>query len=352
MDTIEYNYIRNHNKLYNKSLCNIKYEIPNIQRLIMDDHVSSIYNSELNYYNTHNSYLLLGCIALAKDVKTNIEYLIDGQNRLTAYKKLQIDYPDREILLTYDYFECDGIDNINKLYKLINNTRPNAISKLQIDDYKIINDFVKLFQTNFKDYIKVSALPQKPHINITNLTDHLTLVINNIISLHKINTGSDLYNLVISLNKFYSDISLNNIEKFKIWKVKNYEVLINKINSNYSVRLYLGMYDMTSWLSILENYKASDWNNITHYNHSNREKICKTVRTEVWNSLSRKSNCYCCNCEIDYDTFECGHIISVFKGGLTTKDNLKPICRNCNSDMKTEDMNVYKNKLLSQNNNL
>ena len=31
--------------------------------------------------------------------------------------------------------------------------------------------------------------------------------------------------------------------------------------------------------------------------------------------------------------WECGHIISEFHGGTTEPDNLRPICKNCNSSM-------------------
>ncbi len=58
-----------------------------------------------------------------------------------------------------------------------------------------------------------------------------------------------------------------------------------------------------------------------------------------------KSPCYVCYEEIDYDTFECGHIKSLFYGGKTCLNNLVAICRCCNNDMGIKNLELYKKEL-------
>lgn len=52
-----------------------------------------------------------------------------------------------------------------------------------------------------------------------------------------------------------------------------------------------------------------------------------------------RSNCMCCNnMSIEYGNFDCGHIVAESNGGETNLDNLRPICRLCNSSMGTKNM--------------
>lgn len=65
-----------------------------------------------------------------------------------------------------------------------------------------------------------------------------------------------------------------------------------------------------------------------------RSPIPQSVRSGVWrtwcgNSLDGK--CFCCQKTIDYDHFECGHIVSASHGGPDDPHNYRPICHDCNS---------------------
>lgn len=65
-----------------------------------------------------------------------------------------------------------------------------------------------------------------------------------------------------------------------------------------------------------------------------RIPIPRAVRSAVWrrwcgNSLDGK--CFCCQKTIDYDHFECGHIVSASHGGADDPNNYRPICHDCNS---------------------
>ena len=52
--------------------------------------------------------------------------------------------------------------------------------------------------------------------------------------------------------------------------------------------------------------------------------------------------CQCCKTTPIHSTnFDCGHIISEKNGGKVHLENLRPICRTCNSSMGTQNMDDY-----------
>lgn len=84
-----------------------------------------------------------------------------------------------------------------------------------------------------------------------------------------------------------------------------------------------------------------DFAELYHYSSTFRVPITKALRIKVWNSPLVAGKCYCCDDEITNTTFECGHIIPITLGGKTTYENLRAICRQCNSDMGTRNLEEY-----------
>lgn len=77
-----------------------------------------------------------------------------------------------------------------------------------------------------------------------------------------------------------------------------------------------------------------------------KKKIPAALRIAVWNTYigaeNLKEKCLCCS-EVDITiiSFACGHIIAESKGGLSTIDNLRPICNHCNLSMGTQNMEDF-----------
>ena len=46
--------------------------------------------------------------------------------------------------------------------------------------------------------------------------------------------------------------------------------------------------------------------------------------------------------ELIYDNFECGHVVARCLGGKNVVDNLEPVCKKCNSDMGTMNLEEYR----------
>ena len=340
-------YISEHIKNVSVSINDINFEIPEIQRIRSDESVKNIYEFQNNYYKSNNYYLILGTITVVSFRPSGIEYLIDGQHRISAFKMLQKDYPERKIVLAVDYLYVENTDInlatqiIDELYYLVNKCTLNKVTILGICRYKIIEGLKKFFITEFSDYVKTSANPRKPHINLDKMCDYI--VNNNVIDKLNIRNSTELINKIIELNRYYSKLLPEQFVKFG---VKDSHSLYSKMNK-YSNRLYLGFYNKFEWIErIVESIiHKKEYQQLNHISYDYRPKITVDLRKKVWDNKNLEGICFCCKELLEYDSFECGHVIPVSLGGLTNKENLKPICRKCNQDMRNMNMMDYINLL-------
>jgi hypothetical protein len=76
-----------------------------------------------------------------------------------------------------------------------------------------------------------------------------------------------------------------------------------------------------------------------------RTTIDYNLRRLVWTHYngveSATADCYCCAELCDVWNFECGHVEAESRGGPTSVDNLRPICRQCNGGMSATNMITY-----------
>jgi 5-methylcytosine-specific restriction endonuclease McrA len=77
-----------------------------------------------------------------------------------------------------------------------------------------------------------------------------------------------------------------------------------------------------------------------------KKRIPAALKGKLWNKWIGedigKSKCICCKLtDITMLNFSCGHILAESNGGELKMDNLKPICKSCNSSMGIMDMNEY-----------
>ena len=84
-----------------------------------------------------------------------------------------------------------------------------------------------------------------------------------------------------------------------------------------------------------------------------KQKVPPSLRKKVWDrqfpSLS-KGFCPCCRKnKIDKKNFHAGHIIAASKGGKMEVENLRPVCRDCNLQMRTQHMRTFCRTMFHKN---
>jgi hypothetical protein len=84
-----------------------------------------------------------------------------------------------------------------------------------------------------------------------------------------------------------------------------------------------------------------------------RDPIPPEVRFNVWETWCHgrtRGSCFCCDAEISYLNWHCGHILAHARGGSIDEGNLRPVCRKCNLDMGAKHMYeyIYYNDMVGQ----
>ena len=157
---------------------------------------------------------------------------------------------------------------------------------------------------------------------------------NNLVSKYQINYSNhiDLFQIISLLCNINNDSILEIISFYEklLKKYEKYDKLKNKLSSKK------------------DESKKDESKKDEKKVKKPKEKIPVSVKNTLWslhfpNVLEGK--CKCCQTEtITRNNFDCGHIISEKNGGYIKLENLKPICRACNSSMGVMNMTEYMKK--------
>jgi len=332
------------------------FEIPEVQRLKNDKAVEEIYNEENTYFLNFGEYNMPGVISIAINKRTGIQYLVDGQHRISAYKNLYDNFPSRPLNIYIDNWYYNDIDcknlEVNIISKKINTCQPHPLTELSIDEHIVIKTIEIYFKQHYFKYIKKSNNPRSPNINIDHLKDKIKKC--NIIKELGIGKGETLLEYILELNTFYSTISN---KTFKNWGIQNFKDPPSEVGAIEDVpSFYLGFYKNYEWLyRIIQSKKGGgDYHNFEHKSISCRDNIPKRLALQVWKEYQDdkkdvlKGKCWCCKNKLKRDNFVCGHVISVLRGGQTHFQNLRPICTQCNTDCGIENLDDFKTKYYCQ----
>lgn len=326
-----------------KSFASLNYAIPAIQRELKEEIAEIIYNKENAAYEAYGKYLIPGTVSFCLVKSDGVEYLIDGQHRMRAYSRLSADFPEREILINIDHYTCATMENLDNIYKIVNTSTPNEISRMSVSTYKLKQEIAEFFKQKFSQYLKPTAKPRAPNINLDVLLSKLDAP-----ELDKFQLG-EFPRLALELNKFYAQTTPL---QFAAWKVDKKHI---ELVQQYPNQLFLGVYRDYEWVDrifLLREMREFDpkttFSDMGHGNTAVRLQITRKLKIAVWNSGKMQQPCYCCGDTISYDTFQCGHIIPVCRGGKTVAENLKAICSTCNSDMGTKNLEDYKRLISDQ----
>ena len=308
-------------------LINLKIEIPNCQRDIIEPHVNEIVDYQRDFFKNNNYYLVIGCIVLCK--LNNKLYCIDGQHRYYAFCKLYDADITNNFNIDIEIIECKDENEMIGFFKIINMNKPLPDF---LKNYKpiIAVDLKKYLISNYSQYIKDSIRPIRPNINLQKFLEDIQKRYINI--LDNMKSVDDMILWFENMNRDHGEFLRareDDIIKTILSKIDNTE---GRLRS--SPKLYLGCY----WLETIP------------------KKISAALRKRVWidffNSLPSKEEqevlCPCCEINfINPYEFHCGHIKSFKNGGETCASNLRPICNLCNLSMGSMNWDDFKKVCIS-----
>tara|TARA_B100000405_G_scaffold24025_1_gene17655 strand:- start:1492 stop:2577 length:1086 start_codon:yes stop_codon:yes gene_type:complete len=322
-------------------LKNVQLDI-DIQREL-DPEWISVLKEKIIEHRRDKGFFFLGAFEVA--CLSNSLYMLNGQHRYFVVKDLHSEFKEEQIPVELKIYTVSSKEEMHELWMKVNGSKPSKLCK-STSTQVIINSIKKYFAQNYAKYLTNADKPTRPNINLDQLEkalhDHDTL------NILKIDSSEEFVSMIEKLNNFYK---YSDPSKWKSWGIDDALVLKCK-TKNILKPLFLGIFANFEWLKrIIEVNKPEatidNYSSIPHLGlNSKSRKISKAKRRRIWEKRCSKKmmigKCFVCKRDIDYDTFEAGHILSHFWGGSTSLDNLEPICSICNKDMGVENLLKYK----------
>ena len=327
-------------------------QVGDIQRNVDVDHLSDLKQYQVDHCEKYSHYSFSSQVVVA-------EYqgkyaLVDGQHRLETLRYLlDIDF-DRATAVSVPVLvvQLASIQEYDDVFVAVNKNKPVRLYQNVYEWKTVLKHLERYFLQNYRPYIKTSESPVVPHLNL----DKLMQYIDEGDFVRKMGIGyEELIHEIEALNQCYRLHWRDVIEKKRY--LPNVVAWAYKCENKARERpLYLGMYRKFEWidriyLRVTQPKVYPNYLMMTHAPLGYRARIGASLRRNVWKKRNHHTivaPCYVCSKPIEYDEFECGHVVSVFAGGPTTVDNLEPICKMCNSDMGVEHLETFKTKLLAE----
>lgn len=253
---------------------------------------------------------------------------------------------DRERGLPVSVIKIESIEEHDDLFVALNKNKPVHLFRHNARDWKsVLKKLQQHFCCQYRAYLRKTDKPRAPHLNIDRLIEHMD----------KHNTveriGLDFDALVDEIEALNQCYRLHWSTLLRDTRyVPNVEHHVDAcVRKGGAHPLFLGLFTNFEWLRRIE-HKVRDhvpYEAMHHVRDTYRPRITKRLRREVWrkrNGDALQGACYVCAATLEYDDAECGHKRAVCMGGATCADNLEPICRACNSEMRAEHLDDFRTR--------
>ena len=334
-------------KIMSKDLLIVDISIPNAQRIRDDDKVSDIVLYQQEQLRKRGNCNIMGLINIHYCKSTNELYLVDGQHRYEAIRKIN---ETNNIPVSIELVSVDTMEELKENYKIINKNTPLPEFPETIDK-NIPEEVAKYFRTTYPNIWSKNTRARRPHIFFNYFQEALGVIVDEL----EIKNKDELMRLILERNETLSKWQLENYPESK----KINPDMLKKCQDN---QIYFGLYKHVSddfrydWVrDIIKHNTGKDIKqNIVK---SKKKTIPKSLKTTIWDKYigedKRSAYCICCqNVEIKIEDFHAGHIEAEIYGGKTDDSNLLPICSQCNASMGSINMNVFvKNNFPNSYNN-
>lgn len=315
--------------VYNPKLNNIIK--PDYQGALNEDKVNSMikeYIDKPNFFYFKNR-IIIGDL-------NDTWYIIDGQHRVEMCKKIFLEKNINNELI-FCWYSFSSENDMRELFTSINkdSTKNRFYINCETFEKIKISEFMKYVNIHWKEYFA-----KKKSIN------------------GKKKTQEEFRDELISINYFKNDKSVQELYKniheknLEFYELNRYNINIKynkdifykeELNSiNDKVIICLKRNNFIKWLN--------DKNEIPFHDYKKeKNKIPSRLKKASWiKEYGDVTDVKCpisfCNNTINCLTangFQAGHIISEYNNGKIEINNLKPICKNCNSSMGSKNWIDY-----------
>jgi hypothetical protein len=323
------------------------YVIPDIQRILDESHVETIYLDQQKDIEDGLGLTILQSISVC--IFDNKGYVIDGQHRIKVFDRLikegyeigNIDVP----MVKYDVL---SLEEVYSFYRKINMSR-------KINNFELSNDWIMFgkslcqnMKNSFPSYFTYLRSGSRK-VNIPKLSfENFEIGLERRSRCLSGMSWNVVFEKILKVNEYLAKSKNFLCEDETINKFLKCESC--KKDTDYSV-FYLPIFgdeshaylDIVIWM-ITNN--SDELRNVKFRDFTKRRTIPQNIRKKVWGKVNSSSDgiCYVCSLPLSYDDFHCGHIVSKYLGGSDNVDNLLPICLSCNLSIGIQNLYEYKNK--------
>lgn len=326
-----------------KELLDCCIELPNIQRIRDESKVDEIVTYQRqNLLNTGHCDFH-GVINIHHCQETDRCFLVDGQHRFEALRKLSSTH---NVELFVEIEQVNSMDQLINNYNIINKNTPLPEFPESIDK-NIPGEVAQFFKNKYPDMWSNSKNARRPHIYFNYFQEALGFLTEKL----NIKTADELKEIVETKNVELSAWTIDNYPKSRTIT----ESMMNKCARE---QLYLGLYAHESedyayqWVKDIVFNKTGE--RIAKPKKPRKANVPKGVKATIWDEYvgkdKRRALCICCcDREIEINSCEYGHIVSEKDGGQASVENLLPICGQCNRSMGAEHMGEYVQRCYPKN---
>lgn len=324
--------------IFSKDLLETSIIIPNEQRIRDDDKVNDIVSYQQNELRNRGHCNFIGTINIHFCGDTQKFYLVDGQHRYEAIKRIS---RTNNISVVVELVVVTTLDELKRNYQMINLNTPLPEFSEAIDK-NVPEKVALLYKSEYSQMWSKNSRARRPNIYFIYFQEALGVIteklkIENALELKKI---VDDYNVRLSKWDFTQFPDSKNLNDCMVQKCRE-------------TGLFLGLFRHISdeycyeWVrEIVKQYTGEDMRRTQCKNTSSKASISKSLKTSIWDTNIgkniRTALCICCNnTEIKIENFHAGHIVAESVGGATDHSNLLPICSACNTSMGVLDMNEF-----------
>lgn len=317
--------------------------IPNYQRIIDLNKVKDIVDYQLGHIKRYGYHNFLGTINIHYLTPTKEFYLVDGQHRYEAIKRLfNIHSQDHKYYVEFVHVETP--EKLRENFNLLNKNTPLPELDFMIDK-NVVEKTAMHYQIEYPKIWSKTARAKRPQLFFNYFQEALGFIASEL--------SIENYNALIDVvDKKNNDISKWNFSVYKdIAHARDFKDIKEHMLKNAQEQgFYLGLFSHITnakysyeWArEIVQQYSGKDIPKA----RKRKTPIPKGVKNGCWDKYAGADRgewkCpVCCVTKINSKDFDAGHIVSEKHGGDVSINNLIPICSMCNRSMGTMDMRDY-----------